>query len=54
MTESFIKQTSRDYDIDDVEQVARIIKKYPNNFYERLEEHIKDRASKNTNPITIK
>ena len=45
MSEVFLLQTALDYDMDiaDVRQIARL---YPNEFYEKLEEFIKDRQNK--------
>ena len=46
-TDSFILNTARDYDMS-VEEVERIMKLYPDNYYEKLEEYIKDRANQNS------
>ena len=46
MSESFLHQTSLDYDMQ-LHEVRRIAKLYPNNFYEMLEDFIKTRSSKN-------
>ena len=46
-SEGFIIQTAQDYDMN-VEDVRRIVELYPNNFYDELEEFIKDRANRNT------
>lgn len=43
MQNSFIAQTAKDYDMD-YEVVAEIKKFYPDRFYEKLEEYIKERA----------
>ena len=48
MNQSFIIQTAEDYDMP-LHEVEIIAKKYPNNFYEKLEEYIKDRANKCAN-----
>lgn len=44
MTESFLHQTAFDYDMP-LQEVRRIAKLYPNNFYEMLEDFIKTRSS---------
>jgi uncharacterized short protein YbdD (DUF466 family) len=41
----FIAQTAKDYDMS-YEDVERIKNKFPDNFYEKLEEFIKERSSK--------
>ena len=43
MTQGFIKQTAKDYDmsVDEVERIARL---FPDSFYEKLEEFIQARA----------
>lgn len=46
MTQGFIKQTAKDYDMP-VHEVERISELYPDNFYEKLEEFISDRAKQN-------
>ena len=45
MTEFFIIQTAHDYDMP-VHEVKRIAKLFPDQFYEKLEEFIKNRADK--------
>ena len=40
----FMAQTAIDYAMS-YEEVERILKLYPNNFYEELERYIKDRAN---------
>lgn len=45
MEKGFIEQTARDYDMD-YEEVKRISEQYPDSFYEKLEEYIKDRANR--------
>lgn len=45
MSESFLVQTSLDYDLP-LHEVKRIAKLYPNNFYEMLEFLIKERSNK--------
>lgn len=42
----FIFQTALDYDMP-YDQVERMYKLYPEKFYEKLEEYIKQRASSN-------
>jgi len=42
MNEGFLRQTAHDYDMD-YEMVKSIYMKYPNSFYEELEEYIKNR-----------
>jgi hypothetical protein len=46
MSEGFIIQTALDYDME-IHEVERIAKLYPNDFYNKLEEFITDRANKN-------
>lgn len=43
--EDFIIQTANDYDMP-VHEVERIIKLYPKNYYEELENFIKQRSKK--------
>jgi hypothetical protein len=45
MSPEFIEQTARDYDmpVHEVEKIARL---YPNEFYEKLENYISERAKK--------
>ena len=45
MTQVFIKQTAKDYDMP-VHEVEKIAKLFPNEFYAKLEEYISDRAKK--------
>jgi hypothetical protein len=45
MTEGFIHQTARDYDMP-VHEVERIARLFPDQFYEKLEEFIADRSRK--------
>jgi uncharacterized short protein YbdD (DUF466 family) len=45
MENGFISQTAQDYDMN-YEDVERIKNQHPDNFYEKLEEFIKDRANK--------
>jgi hypothetical protein len=45
MTQGFIEQTAHDYDMP-VHEVERIAKLFPNEFYEKLEEYISDRAKR--------
>ena len=45
MTQVFIKQTAKDYDMP-VHEVEKIDKLFPNEFYAKLEEYISDRAKK--------
>lgn len=45
MTQKFIEQTARDYDMP-IHEVERIAKLFPNKFYEKLEEYISDRAKR--------
>ncbi len=45
MTQGFIEQTANDYDMP-IHEVERIAKLYPDNFYEKLEEYITDRAKR--------
>ena len=42
--ESFIIQTAQDYAME-VHEVQRIYELYPDNFYEKLEEYIKNRGA---------
>lgn len=44
MSESFIIQTAKDYDMP-VHEVERILRLYPNEFYEKLEEWLQHRNS---------
>lgn len=44
MTQGFIEQTAFDYDME-VSEVERIAKTYPDEFYEKLEAFILDRAN---------
>jgi hypothetical protein len=46
----FLLQTANDYDMS-YEEVERIYKKYPNSFYEELENYIKNRSNENVNDI---
>lgn len=43
MTQGFIEQTAKDYDME-IYDVERIAKFYPDEFYDKLEEFISDRA----------
>lgn len=45
----FILQTANDYDMpyDEVERIKRL---YPNQFYQKLEEYIKSKAQQNQTP----
>lgn len=43
MTEQFLKQTAKDYDMP-LSVVKEISNKYPDQFYSKLEEYISDRA----------
>jgi hypothetical protein len=45
MTQGFIEQTARDYNMP-INEVERIAKLYPNEFYVKLEEYISDRAKR--------
>ncbi len=45
MNNVFIAQTASDYAMT-FEEVERISKLYPNNFYEKLEEIVKEKISK--------
>lgn len=45
MSESFLVQTSLDYDMP-FHEVKRIARLYPKNFYEMLEDFIKERSNK--------
>jgi hypothetical protein len=45
MTQVFIEQTAKDYDMP-VHEVERIAKLLPNEFYDKLEEYISDRAKR--------
>jgi len=45
MTKGFIEQTARDYDMP-VQEVERIAKLFPTEFYAKLEEYISDRAKR--------
>jgi hypothetical protein len=45
---NLILHASRDYDIN-IDIVENIYNKYPNDFYERLEEYIKIRSQQNEN-----
>lgn len=42
MNKGFIEQTAHDYDMS-VNEVERILKLFPNEFYEKLEEYISNR-----------
>lgn len=53
MKNPFIQQTANDYAMS-YEEVEKIHTKYPDNFYEKLEEYISDRAKINNNPIKNK
>jgi hypothetical protein len=44
-TQEFIEQTAHDYDMP-IHEVERIAKLFPNDFWEKLEEHISDRAKR--------
>ena len=46
MTEQFLKQTAKDYDMS-VSAVKEIVHKYPDQFYSKLEQYISDRAKSN-------
>ncbi len=52
MKKGFIAQTAQDYDMS-FDEVERIYNLYPksNEFYEKLEEHIKQRSKLNELPI---
>jgi hypothetical protein len=39
--DDFVKQTAKDYDLD-IDIVRSIYQKYPNSFYEKLEEFLRE------------
>lgn len=49
MNKEFILQTAWDYDMP-FEQVERIAERFPERFYEVLEDYIKERANQNNQP----
>lgn len=53
MTKQFITQTAKDYDMS-YEEVERIAKLSPDNFYEKLEAHISERSKFFNPPAKLK
>ena len=44
-SDSFIEMTAKDYDVS-FEKAKEIIEKYPNNFYQELENYLTERENK--------
>lgn len=49
MNKEFILQTARDYDMP-FEEVERIAERFPERFYEAMEDYIKQTANQNKQP----
>lgn len=49
MTQEFLEQTARDYDMP-ISEVERIAKFHPYTFYDKLEEYILKEANRSNNP----